>query len=183
MNIDKRVIERLEQLVSQGPKESEAVILDSPQQGSYIVGVTAEGLGYAEGVSVSLALADYDRYSVALRNLKVSYKDSPKDGDKVEAYLRQCAAQIIQRVTYLEESLEFLEAGVAQLRSRSPQQEGDERVYWEAMVQAEPHPTVSLTRYRWTPDCSEREVLVHPATFATLGRLTQDLADSLVEGV
>jgi hypothetical protein len=181
MNISKRVIEQLEQLVSKGPEETEAVVLDSTQQQGYIVGVTAE----AEGLRVSLTLADYDRYSVALRNLQVAYyKDSPQNGDKVEAYLRQQAEQITQRLTYLAEPLELLEldaeAGLVQLRSRAPQQEGEERVYWEAMLQARPHPTVSLTRYRWTPDGSEREPFVYPITFVTLGRIVQDLADTLV---
>jgi hypothetical protein len=187
MNISKRVIEQLEQLVSKGPEETEAVVLDSAQQQGYIVGVTAEaeGLSMAEGLRVSLALADYDRYSVALRNLQVAYyKDSPQNGDKVEAYLRQRAEQITQRLTYLAEPLELLEldaeAGLVQLRSRAPQQEGEERVYWEAMLQARPHPTVSLTRYRWTPDGSEREPFVYPITFVTLGRIVQDLADTLV---
>jgi hypothetical protein len=180
MNINQWVIEQLEQLVTKGPENTEAVLLDSTQQQGYIIGLTAE----AEGVNVSLNLVDYDRYSVASRNLKVSYKNPAKNGDK--DYLRQCAEQLVRRVTYLEEPLELLEvdaeAGLAQLRSRSLRQEDNEKVYWEAMIQAEPYPTVSLTRYRWTPDISpEREVVVYPVTFATLGRIIQDLAESQKE--
>ena len=65
MNINKRVIEQLEQLVTKGPENTEAVLLDSTQQQGYIVGITAE----AEGVDVSLSLADYDRYSVAFHRI------------------------------------------------------------------------------------------------------------------
>lgn len=176
MNINKQVIEQLEQLVAKGPENTEAVLLDSTQQQGYIVGVTAE----TEGINVSLSLADYDRYSAALRTLKVS---ASQNGDK--DYLRQCAKQVVRRVTYLEEPLELLEldaeAGLAQLRSRSPHQEGNERIYWEAMIQIEPRPTASLTRYRWIPDGPERDMLVYPATFATLGRIAQDLAESLLD--
>ena len=189
MNINKQVIEQLERLVAKGPENTEAILLDSTQQQGYIVGVTAE----AEGINVSLSLADYDRYSAALRNLKVSVSQNgdnvSKNGDK--DYLRQCAEQIVRRVTYLEEPLELLEldaeVGLAQLRSRSPHQEGNEKIYWEAMIQIEPRPTavsltcVKLTRYRWIPDGPEREMLVYPATFATLGRIAQDLAESLLD--
>jgi hypothetical protein len=179
MNVNKWVIKQLEQLVTKGPENTEAVILDSTQQQGYIVGLTAE----AEGINVSLNLADYDRYSVAFRNLRVSCKNSSKNGDK--DYLRQCGEQVTRRVTYLEEPLELLEvdaeAGLAQLRSRSLRQEDNEKIYWEAMIQAEPHPTVSLTRYRWTPESPPgREVVVCPATFATLGRVVQELVDSRV---
>ena len=89
MNINKQVIEQLEQLVNKGPENTEAVLLDSTQQQGYIVGVTAE----AEGINVSLSLADYDRYSAALRTLKVS---ASQNGDK--DYLRQCAEQIARQL-------------------------------------------------------------------------------------
>jgi hypothetical protein len=178
VDISKRIVEHLEQFVTQEPK---GVILDSTGQKGYVVGIPAE----AEGPDILLTLADFDRYSVTVRNLKVSYNNLAKNGSKVKDYLRQRAKQITRRVTYLEEPLELLEldagAGVAQLRSNAPSQDNETVIYWEALIQIEPHPTVSLARYRWTPDRREREVLVYPATFATLGRIAQDLADSLAE--
>jgi hypothetical protein len=179
MNINKRVIEKLEQFVAKGPKESDAVVLDSRQQKGYIVGVITE----TEGFSLSFNLTDYDRFSVTLRHLQVNHNNPPADGD-IEDYLQQRTEQIIHRLTYLEELLELLElepdAGVAQLRSNLPHRENEETIYWEALLQAKPRPTVSLTRYHWTPDSREREVLAYPATFATLGRIAQDLAESLI---
>ena len=45
MNLDKRVIERLEQLVTKGPKQVDAVILNSAPQQGYIVGRAGRGSG------------------------------------------------------------------------------------------------------------------------------------------
>ena len=179
MNINKQVRKKLEQLVSKGAKEAGVVVLDSARQKAYVVAVSSEG----KGPAVSLTLTDYDRYSVTLRNLQVSHNYALVEGD-TEDYLRQRVAQIIDHITYLEEPLELLEldpeAGMAQLRSNLSRQTDKETIYWQALVQTQPHPTISLTRYRWTPDNRKREVFVYPATFATLGRMAQDLADSLI---
>ncbi|MCK6625178.1 MAG: hypothetical protein L6R45_08375 [Anaerolineae bacterium] len=182
MNLDKRVIKQLEQLVTKGPKQVEAVILNSAQQQGYIVGVPAE----AQGPSASITLEAYDRYSVALRQLEVSHEQStlPEDSDPV-AYLRRCAERAVQRLTYLEEPLILLELDpaekLAQLRSDPPRQEGEKLTYWEVFIRATPHLHVRLSRYRWQPDKPEREQITYPATFATLGRIAQDLALSIIE--
>lgn len=179
MELSKRVIEELEKLVSQGPHEVAAVFLDSAQPQAYIVGVPA---GEQEP-HVALTLQDYDRYSVALRQLEVSYNELPTNDPAATAdYLRHCAEEIIRRLVYLEGPLALLELdpneGLAQLRS-DPRQDGDETIYWEALVRAKPRLKVNLTRYHWLPGYHERESLVYPITLATLGRLAQDLALSL----
>ncbi|NJN94675.1 MAG: hypothetical protein HC875_11570, partial [Anaerolineales bacterium] len=118
MNLDKRVIEQLEQLVTKGPKQVDAVILNSAQQQGYIVGVPAE----AGEPSAAINLEAYDRYSVALRQLEVSHEQTalPEDYDPV-AHVRRCAERVVQRLTYLEEPLILLELDpaekLAQLRS------------------------------------------------------------------
>ena len=181
MNIGKHVVARLEQFVAKGPEDTEAVVLDSPQQKGYIFGVSA-----GAGPRVSLTLADYDRYSITLNKLQVCDSKLAENGD-VETYLRQRAAQVTSRVSYLEEPLDLLEldieAGVAQLRSDLPHKTDDEIVYWEALIQAKPQPMISLTRYRWIPNRREREIIIYPATFALVGRISQDLADSLTAEV
>lgn len=181
MNLGKRVIEQLEQLSTKGPKQVDAVILNSlPQQG-YIIGVPAE----ANEPSAAITLEAYDRYSVTLRQLEVSYDNWPTDPGKDEAYLRQCAEWVAHRLTYLEEALVLLEldAGekLAQLRSNPPQQEDQTLTYWEVLLWAEPHPRAKLSRYHWTPGSPEREPVAYPATFATLGRIANDLALCLKE--
>lgn len=182
MNLDKRVIEQLEQLVAKGPKQVEAVILNSAQQQGYIVGVPAE----AQELGASITLEAYDRYSVALRQLEVSHEQAalPEDGDST-GYLRRCAERAVQRLTYLEEPLILLELDpaekLAQLRSAPPRQDGEKLTYWEVFIRATPHLHARLARYRWQPDKHEREQITYPATFAALGRIAQDLALSIIE--
>jgi hypothetical protein len=182
MDISKRVINRLEKLVANGPEQVEAVILDTAEQQGYLVGVPAE----AHEPSVALSLHDYDRYSVALRNLEVCYDHRQADrGPEDETYLRLCADRLVQRLNYLEEPLELIELdvdeGVAQLRSTVPPQNGDEVTYWEAIVRVEKSSKVSLTRYHWQPNYRDRQVVVYPTAFALVGRIVSDLASSLLE--
>lgn len=174
MSLSKRIITQLEQLATRGFVELEAALLPA---GGYLVGVVAEG----DEPTVAITLEAYDRFSVMLRSLEVAYDNLSPQTQPVA--LSQQAEQIIQRLTYLEEPLTLLEldseAKLAQLRSAPPQQEDEALTYWELLLWTEPHPRAKLTRYRWTPDQKERELVVYPATFATVGRIAQDLAASL----
>ncbi|MBE7554015.1 MAG: hypothetical protein HS126_23370 [Anaerolineales bacterium] len=175
MNLAKRVVAQLEQLATKGPQHIDAVILNSPQQG-YIVGVPAAD----QEPGATITLEAYDRYSVTLRQLEVSYGPSSPD----EGYLRRSAERAASRLTYLEEPLLLLELDpaekLAQLRSNPPHQEDEALIYWELLTWAEPQLRVRLARYRWQPG-QGREQISYPATFATLGRLAQDLALSIIE--
>ncbi|MCL4303079.1 MAG: hypothetical protein KJ077_45755 [Anaerolineae bacterium] len=177
MNLYKRVVAQLEQLAVKGPESIDAVIVSPPQQG-YIVGVPAAD----QQPGAVITLEAYDRYSVALRQLEVSYGPSSPDHD--DAYLRRSAERAASRLTYLEEPLLLLELDpaekLAQLRSNPPHQEDEVLIYWELLTWAEPQPRARLARYHWQPG-QGREQITYPATFATLGRLAQDLALSLVE--
>ena len=181
MNLSKRVVEQLEQLAGKGPKHIDAVILNSAQQQGYIVGVPTE----AKEPSAALTMEGYDRYSVTLRQLEVTCDHLPRSESKDEAYLRRCVEQVVRRLTYLEEPLALLELDpatkLAQLRSQPPYQDGQKLTYWEVLIWATPYPRAKLTRYGWQADGQGREQIVYPATFATLGRIAQDLALSLIE--
>jgi hypothetical protein len=182
MNLKQRVINQLEQLAIKGPEHVEAVVQKSPERG-YIVGIPTQGTG-AE-VGVSLSLADYDRYSVTLRHLEVCANSLVISKDDIETYLHECAAEITQRLIYLEEPLTLLELntidGIAQLRSSPPEHSAQGSTYWEVSVGVIPHPRAKLARYHWTNGTQQRVPLTCPATFATLGRLSEDLAASLVD--
>lgn len=177
MNISKHVTEQLETLAAKGPQELNAAMLDSAEQRGYIVGLQVE----EHDLDVSVNMEDFDRYSATLRSLGVSFKGTPAT-DR-EAYLRRCAEQLSERLTYLEGPLVLLEldveAGLAQLRTEQPQQDGPTVTYWEVLVNIDPKPTAGLARYHWTPGDRDRQAAIYPATFATLGRLAQDLAESL----
>lgn len=176
MDIKQQIIKYLEKLAAKGPREVEAVMLDSTERG-YLVGLPPEG----PGSGVSLNIEEYDRFSVTLRHLEV-YDSSLAISDG-EAYLRQVAAQICQRLVYLDEPLTLVELDtieyVAQLRSELTQTEAAERTYWEVMVHASPRPHARLMRYHWSAAAPARQVLSYPMTFGTVGRLVEDLAKSL----
>ncbi|HEX9923674.1 MAG TPA: hypothetical protein VGD99_13530 [Anaerolineae bacterium] len=177
MNISKHVIEQLATMASKGPQELDAAILDSAKQRGYIVGLQVE----EHGLGVSVNMEDYDRYSATLRNLSVRFEGTP--ATEREAYLRRCAEQLSERLTYLEGPLVLLELdvelGLAQLRTEQPQQDDSVVTYWEVLVNIDPKPAASLARYHWSPGDRDRQAAIYPATFTTLGRLTEDLAESL----
>lgn len=178
MNLQQRVVKQLEQLAAKGHQNIEAVIQESPESG-YTVGIPSEG----KGAGVSLSLADYDRYSATLRHLSVFDNHPVGDDSDTESYLSSVAAEIIKRLSYLEEPLALLELNtvdhVAQLRSQLPENGSNDSTYWEVCVSVSPHPQAKLARYHWIAGNRERTVVTYPATFATLGRIARDLAASL----
>lgn len=180
MEISTRVVKRLEEFISKGPEQAEAIVLDSPQQKGYIVAVPNEEMEFG----ITVTFRDYDRYSVVLRTLEVSHNVASLNGSS-EDYLHHCADQITQRLSYLEEPMALVEldegAGLAQLRTEPIQQAEDTIIYWEALLRINPDPKVSLSRYRWTPDQRDREVLEYPATVGIIGRMAADLAASLAQ--
>ncbi len=183
MTINQRVTQHLEKLAQQGPKAVEAVILTSPRQKGYIMGLPSE----KKAPAVTLTLKDYDRYSATLRKLEVNLPVGIGNNGATEAYLRHCVQQVAQRLTYLESPLVLLELDAsqtqAQLRSDPPTQTDEEIHYWESLINLTPLPKISLAHYRWIANQHEREIIAYPATFITLGRLAQDLALSLSEVV
>lgn len=181
MTLKQRIIERLEQLTAKGPTYVDAIVQDSARSG-YLVGVPASE---SDRAGASLSLENYDRYSVTLLHMDIFLSNETVDADQVEVFLRHSTAEINRRLTYLEETLELVELdlteGVAQLRSNPPYTNGGGAMatYWEIMVQATPQPHVRIGRYRWQASNEGREILAYPATFATLGRMAEDLVASL----
>lgn len=179
MNIGKRVVTHLEQLATKGPEAIDAVIFNPPQQG-YIVGVPAAG----QEPGAAITIEAYDRYSVTLRQLEVSSGPAAPEQSYDETYLRRSAERAAGRLIYLDEPLLLLELDpaekLAQLRSNPPQKEDEAITYWELFMWAEPQLRVKLARYRWQPG-KGREQITYPATFATIGRLAQDLGLSIIE--
>lgn len=169
MTIGKQVVEQLRQIASGAA---------APSDGTPLV-VTDQA--YHAQVSFS----DRDRYSLALHELALG-SDAPAPAD-THAYLSAAAAAVARRLSFLEEPLAVweLDGGEcsAQLRSSPPLREGDDISYWEVVLTAGAQTSARATRYRWTPDMTEREVIAYPATFALIGRMTDALADALVEPI
>ena len=172
MIISKCVVEQLEQLATKGPEAVAAAFIESREQREYIIGVPTQD----QGPGIAVTITDYDRYSIALANLEVTYKN--RFG--VDYDLRQHAEDVANRLNYLDEPLALVELdtekNVAQLRSHRPHQDNETATYWEVMISTEPYLRATLTRYCWSPQRSDRERSIYPATFATVGRIASDLA-------
>ncbi len=129
----------------------------------------------------ALEIFDHDRYSVALRAIEVG--GAPLAQADTRAYLSTCAAEMVRRLSYLEEPLAVweLDGGErrAELRSSPPQREGDEVAYWEVTLWAGEQPGARIMRYHWAAGMIEREVIAYPATFALVARMVDSLAESL----
>ena len=178
MNFQQVVVEKLTQFVSQTPQTVEVELLNGEIQSGYVIGVTA-----ADGWSTTVTASDYDRHSIVIRQLAIN---APKS-IKTTLGLADYAQNIINQVTYLEESFALIEIDlakdIAQLRSQPPQQADEMITYWEALLHSQPQPRLTLARYRWASAQAERRQLDFPLTFDTLGRISADLVVSLSQKV
>lgn len=125
-----------------------------------------------------LEFADHDRYSLALRELRLCLP-ARAAGD-IGDYLRERTAELVQRLSYLEEPLAVWELdrneGAAQLRSHPPLREGEQITYWEVLLRINTETErISLARYQWQAGTPDRTLLIYPVTFALLARLTDSL--------
>jgi hypothetical protein len=168
MSIGKQITEQLRRLADgdrtmlEAGTENTLLVLDAP-------------------LRAQLEFTDYDRYSVALRELTVGAGGAtPLDA---RAYLSATAAEVARRLSFLEEPLAVweLDGGerTAQLRSSPPLREGEVVTYWEVTLWAGDEPGARAARYHWSPGMAEREALIYPATFALIARVADGLADAL----
>ncbi len=168
MTLGKQVLEQLQTLAS----NPEAVR-------GYVIQPHARTLTVIrERQQAVLEFADCDRYSLALRELRLCLpaRTGSTDGD----YLRERTAELVQRLSYLEEPLAVWELegtdGIAQLRSHPPLREDERITYWELTVHINTETErIALARYQWQPAAPDRTLLLYPATFALLARLTDSL--------
>ena len=168
MSIGKQITERLRRLadgdrtVLEPGTENSLLVLDAP-------------------LRAQLEFSDYDRYSLALRELTIGAGGAaPLDA---RSYLSATAAEVARRLSFLEEPLAVWELDgserTAQLRSSPPLREGDAVAYWEVTLWAGEELGARAVRYHWSPGMAEREVLIYPATFALIARVADGLADAL----
>jgi hypothetical protein len=168
MSIGKQITERLRRLA-----DGDQAVLEAGSKNTLLVLDTP--------LPAKLEFSDYDRYSVALRELMVGAGGAaPLD---TRGYLSAAAADIARRLSFLEEPLAVweLDGGerMAQLRSSPPLREGDTVTYWEVTLWAGDEPGARAVRYHWSPGMVEREVLAYPATFALIARMADGLATAL----
>jgi len=115
-----------------------------------------------------------DEIGVRLWELTLT-RTSPAAGDKS---LVERAGLLASRVTGLLEPLRLIEVDdAAQLRSTSPTRRGEERFFYELVLQKDG--STCLRRYRTTPASPRRDQVSFTLTHDGLGKLVQDLTASL----
>lgn len=181
MSIKQELMARLSQLAADGPEKTPGIIINQKQLERYTIVIPAE----KNRPTVSLTLADYDRYSVTFCNLSIKHNTpAPVHPAAVTEYLQEKADLIIQQINYLVEPLTLIELdpteGVAQLRSVPHDPNAPERTYWEAILQVGEHPKITMARYHWHVNAADRELIAYPSIFDNLARLAEDLALVLV---
>lgn len=153
-------------------------LVDELKQADTSQGAATVTVTEADGTTATATVADSDRYSVTIDKLTVATPTSDNGPSLADA-----AQNVIDNVTYLDETFALVELdeeeGVAQLRSETPDTDGDTINYWEAVINDKAQPQADLTRYEWSPNQADRQPVAHPLTHKTVGRLAKDLADSL----
>jgi hypothetical protein len=125
-----------------------------------------------DGWSVTLTAEANDQLACRAWELSVSRSQPVED-------LKGWAERLGGRATGLLEALRLLEVdpeqGVAQLRSGSPTQRGEEVLYYEVLLRRSG--SAELRRYRAARDGSKkREQVAFALTHEALGKLVNDLA-------
>lgn len=130
---------------------------------------TIEAAG--DGASVSVDVEQSERYAVGVRGITVRPHQPIED-------VRGAADRIVDGAQELGEPLAVVEADKDRAIVRSAEPEADEGgvTYWEADVRSD---ETSLHRYRKEHDAIEREVVTEPLPHRTVGKIAEQLADSM----
>lgn len=130
---------------------------------------TIEAAG--DGASVSVDVEQSERYAVGVRGISVRPQQPIDD-------VRGAADRIVNGVSDLGEPLAVVEADDDRsiVRSAEPDQDEGGVTYWEADVRSD---ETSLHRYRKQHDAIEREIVTEPLPHRAVGRIAEQLADSM----
>ncbi len=127
----------------------------------------------------SCEVVDFDKFSFILTRVEVTRASSPSDISDEE--VRERAKKVRARLSYLGEELEFSEFDTenhrAQLRSAVRTEEGGPLYYYELLLAG--REAVSLARYNAGKAGSGRTPKSFQVTAETLGRLVDDLAETI----
>ena len=134
----------------------------------------------AAGVQVRAELTAVETLGCAVSRVLVS---APHLKSADVAVLKQWSDELAERITYLLESLTPLETdeepGRVLMRSAAPQTLPLGREYYECMLAAESHGSVSFRRYRAESGVAGRTAVDMTLTREVVGRLVGDLVETM----
>jgi hypothetical protein len=144
-------------------KELNRRLQQIPSDQAAVISVSDGRLG------IDLHVSDWNRLGCLLEGLRLERRD--------DAQLSLDPTRIVERITYLEESLSIIEteieSGRAILRSSPPRISGGSTSFFE--VDLNQRRGLSLRRYNYDRDLRERFPVAAPLSSATLERLISDL--------
>jgi hypothetical protein len=131
-----------------------------------------------DSIRLRLEMQDFDKFSCMVKILSLTrLQPLPVNKPMKETLLRQ-AHEIGQRISYLLENFRLIELdetkGIAQIRSVVPHRKGDEKFYYEVLLQQ--GNSVTFTRYRKFRQAEQRDLVPSHLTQETFERLVDDLA-------
>ena len=134
----------------------------------------------AAGVRVQADVTALETLGVSVSQVLLS---APRLAGASVQTLKDWSDELASRITYLLESLNPLEtdeeAGRVLMRSAAPQQLPKGREYYECMLAAESHGSVSFRRYRSEAGVPGRDPVDMTLTRDVLGRLVGDLVETM----
>jgi hypothetical protein len=131
-----------------------------------------------DSIRLRTELQDFDKFSYRVKTLLLARLQAPPADKPIKEILLRQAREIEQRIFYLLENLRLVELdetkGIAQIRSTAPHRKGDEKFYYEILLQN--GDKVTFTRYRQPQQAEKRDIVPSHLTQETFERLIDDLA-------
>jgi hypothetical protein len=135
-----------------------------------------------DAIDLHIEIEDFDKFSYMVRSISMTHPQTPAAPIK-DVLLRQ-AGEIERQISYLLEGFRLVELdevnGTAQVRSITPYQKGDERLYYEVLLRGGNN--LTFTRYRKQHQTGEREIVPSHLTLEIFERLVDDLAAAMQLG-
>jgi hypothetical protein len=159
------------------------VMRQMENQMSFSLKHTGEDSGYVieedmDNLRLRAELQDFDKYSYLVKAITVSRLQPHQAKTAVKDLLLRQAAEIERRISYLLESFRLVEIdeinGLAQVRSATPHQKNDEKLYYEVLL--DHGNRIAFARYQKRSQDKQRECVPSHLTNETFERLTDDLA-------
>lgn len=134
----------------------------------------------ADTMEVQLDFFEVDRLSCALQEIRLNV---PSMSGASPALLQQWANALCQRITYLLENMGPLEfapdSGQVLIRSVTPTQNPNKRIFYEVMLHSNAGGSFSLKRYESIKGQPGRSAVRLQLTHEVLSRLIDDLIETI----
>jgi hypothetical protein len=141
---------------------------------------TADPRNAADTMDVQLDFLEVDRLSCALRELRLNV---PSLNQAPPALLQDWAEALCKRITYLLENMAPVEfepvSGQVLIRSTTPTQQPNRRLFYEVLLHANAGGSFSLKRYESIQGQPGRTAVDLKLTHEVLARLVRDLVETI----